>query len=274
MFANASLLCTRSHRLCARALAFALVAMTLLWVAAPRVACAEERIDPAHACSLSVRASYDKQPLGGMEFSVRRVAEVDAQGRYVLVGAYVDADVELNDLSDAEEWDAAAANLASWVKENELPADVESVTDSAGAAAFTELACGIYLLEAAPLKTDAGTYTATTYLVALPGATDSGAWTYDVTSVCKVSLSKADDGGDGGSDSGKDSDKDSDKDSGKDSGKDTSGDSDDNQSWAQRWGLVQTGDNQLTVAGTIFVIGLGAVLVGAAVTLRRQFEGR
>lgn len=257
----ASISCART---CARRLSvqvfatavFLMVVSALLCAVGPREALAQERIDPDRACSLTVRAEYDKQTLAGMEFTVRRVAEVDEQGRYALVGVYVDAGVELNGLTDAAGWDAAATELAFFAKEHALAADAESATGSDGEALFADLTCGVYLLQAAPLKSDSRTYTASTYLVALPGTGDSAAWEYGVTSDCKVSMTETG--------------RDDDSDSGKDSGKDASGDTEREQSWAERWGLVQTGDGQLTVAGAICVTGLGALLVGLAIMLRRR----
>lgn len=252
MLANVSRARACARRLSIWTLTVAVAAVALLCTATPCAAVADERIDPDRACSLSVQAAYDKQPLAGMEFSVRRVAEVDVRGRYELASVYADADVDLNGLADAEDWDAAAETLAAWTSENDLAADVESTTGSDGVATFVQLECGVYLLQAAPLKADGRTYTASTYLVALPGTADSAAWSYDVTSVCKVSMTEA-----GGNDDS-------------DSDKDASGDTEHEQSWAERWGLVQTGDSQLTVVGTIFVTGLGALLVGAAIALHRR----
>lgn len=37
--------------------------------------------------------------------------------------------------------------------------------------------------------------------------------------------------------------------------------------WAQRVGLVQTGDNSITARGAIVLVALGAVLVTAGLTL-------
>lgn len=230
----------------------ATVAVAFLCAMAPNPALAVERVDPDRTCSLTVQAEYDKQPLADMAFSVRRVAELDEQGRYTLVGAYADADVELNGLSDAGDWDAAATKLAVWAKDRALAADAESATGADGEVSFADLTCGVYLLQADPLKTDTRTYTASTYLVALPGIGDSAAWEYDVISACKISMTET------GHDDGSDSDK------------DASGDAERDQSWAERWGLVQTGDGQLTVAGAIFVTGLGALLVGLAIMLRRN----
>lgn len=264
MLANISRAHVSPRRLLAWAFAVTVAMMatvTFACIASPRAALAQERIDPGRSCSLSVQAAYDKQPLADMAFSVRRVAEMDARGHYALVGAYADADVELNGLADAEDWDAAATKLAVWAKDYALAADVESATDSDGEAAFADLTCGVYLLQAGPLKADTRTYTASTYLVALPGADDSGAWNYNMESACKVSMTetKRDDG----------SDDDSDSDD-PDSNKDASDDTEHEKSWAERWGLVQTGDGQLTVAGAIFVTGMGALLVGLAVLLRRR----
>ncbi len=111
-----------------------------------------------------------------------------------------------------------------------------------------------------PLQDGTRTYTATTYLVALPDAANDGTWNYDVTSICKVSMTEARD-----DDSDDDSDKDSDTNPDKPTDK-----AGHKNSWP--WNLVQTGDKQLTVVGTIFVIGLGAVLVGMAAAFYQKYR--
>lgn len=230
----------------------AVCAAAFLCMLMPRVAQAAQHIDPNHACSLEVEVAYDKQPLVGMEFSVRRVAELDGLGTYMLADAYASADVELNGLTTAEDWEKAASTLAVWAEKHTLEADAEARTAADGTAYFAKLNPGVYLLTSVPLQDGTRTYTATTYLVALPNAVNDGTWNYDATSICKVSMTEAKDD-DSDDDSDKDSDINPDKPADKASHK---------NSWP--WNLVQTGDNQLTVVGTIFVIGLGAVLVGMA----------
>ncbi len=218
----------------------------------PRAALAAQHVDPNHTCSLEVEVAYDKKPLAGMEFSVRRVAKLDDLGTYVLADAYASADVELNGLTTAEDWEKAASTLAVWAEEHALGADAEARTTADGAACFAKLNPGIYLLTSVPLQDGTCTYTATTYLVALPDAANDGTWNYDVTSICKVSMTEA-----------RDDDSDDDSDKGSDTNPDKPTDKASHKnSWP--WNLVQTGDNQLTVVGTIFVIGLGTVLVGMA----------
>lgn len=218
----------------------------------PHTALAAQYIDSKHACSLEVEAAYDKKPLAGMEFSVHRVAELDGLGTYVLADAYASADVELNGLTTAEDWEKAASTLSAWAEKHAFEADAKATTAADGTAYFTKLDPGIYLLTSVPLQDGARTYTATTYLVALPDVASDGTWNYDVTSICKVSMTEAKD-----DDSDDDSDKDSDTNPNK-----PADEASHKNSWP--WSLVQTGDNQLTVVGTIFVIGLGAVLVGMA----------
>ncbi len=226
----------------------------------PRAAVADERIDPTRTCTLTVEATYDKQPLQGFEFSVRKVAAVDDAARYQLVQDYARSGVELNGLGSAADWNAAAMQLETWTTEQGVEVGAQATSGAAGKATFSALEPGMYLLAAEPLKVGSRTYTAETYLVAVPEEGASGTWSYDATSVCKVSMTED-----------------------QDSGKNDGGKTDDGasasaakklktttkqQTWAERLGLVATGDGQLTLMGTVLAVGLGAVLVGVALVVR------
>lgn len=222
----------------------------------PRAVQADEGLDTAHACSLAVQAAYDKEPLTGLEFSVRRVASVDASGRYLLADSYSMSGVELNGLGAAQDWDAAASQLEAWTGSHGIEVQATAATGADGIAHFDALEPGIYLLTSTPLKVDARTYTAKTYLVAVPGANDDGSWNYDVSSICKISMTET--GQNGKDDQGADADRTKKSEGAK------------AQSWAERLGLVATGDGRLTLFGTVLFVGLGAVLVGAALMVRSK----
>lgn len=253
-------------RACAprRASALILVIATLACAivacaAAPRLAHADEPIDTARVCSLDVRATYDKEPLAGLEFSVRRAASVDEAGRYLLADAYSMSGVELNGLGAAQDWAVAASQLEVWTESHTIEAQATSATDSEGIANFGALEPGIYLLTSVPLKVGARTYTAETYLVAAPGVGEGGSWNYSVTSNCKISMTET--GQNGESDKGGDADK---------TEKVEKIEGSKVQSWAERLGLVATGDGRLTLFGTVLSVGFGAALVGAALMVRNK----
>lgn len=227
---------------------------------APRAAAADERIDPARTCSLTVEATYDKQPLEGFEFSVRKVAAVDDAARYQLAQDYARSGVELNGLGSAADWNAAAMQLETWTTEQGVEVGAQATSSAAGKATFSALEPGMYLLAAEPLKVGSRTYTAETYLVAVPEEGTAGTWNYDATSICKVSMTEEEDSGknDGGkTDDGASA-----------SAAKTSKTTTKQQTWAERLGLVATGDGQLTLMGTVLAVGLGAVLVGVALVVR------
>lgn len=228
---------------------------------APRAAAADERIDPARTCSLTVEATYDKQPLGGFEFSLRKVASVDDAARYQLAQDYARSGVEVNGLGSAADWNAAAMQLETWTTEQAVEVGAQATSNAAGKATFSALEPGMYLLTAEPLKVGSRTYTAETYLVAAPEEDAAGTWIYDTTSICKVSMTEEE--GSGKNDDGKTDDARSDASAAK-----TSKTTAKQQTWAERLGLVATGDGQLTLMGTVLAVGLGAVLVGVALVVR------
>ncbi len=119
------------------------------------------------AGSIEIRYASEGQAIAGATFSLYRVAEIDAQGAYVPVGAFADCPVELK-ADTAEEWRALAETLSGYALN--AVADAKGSTDAQGALRFGELARGLYLVVGAELRTGSQRYLAEPALVTVGDA--------------------------------------------------------------------------------------------------------
>ena len=158
----------------------------LLMLAAILPTAAAPPIDTAAACSLTIQTEYAGSPLAGMRFSLYRVATVAESGYYTLTADYAASGTDVNGVTDAGGWRAAAASLAAWTAEHRVAALAQATSDAQGEATFAALTPGLYLVGETRLVAGRQQYIGGAFLVALPGITDAGVWFYDVTAIEKV----------------------------------------------------------------------------------------
>jgi hypothetical protein len=109
-------------------------------------------------------------------FSVYQVGSLDAKGNWELTESLSGKGVELNDLSYASQWDAAASRLAYLVRTENLQG-MAGVTDDSGRMNMEGLAEGMYLV----VQHEGKTYgDISPFLVSIP-CQDGEIWTDDVT---------------------------------------------------------------------------------------------
>lgn len=229
----------------------------LLLAAAPCTALATPLPDASRTGSLSVSVACGGEPLAGVAFRAWRVAGFDAQGRYELAGAFAGASVSLGSLDKASDWDAAAQTLLSWAGEKGVEPDAMAASDAAGKATLAGLEPGLYLLAANEVQLDGHIYTPATYLESVPRITDDGL-VYDVASACKVARTDA---------PATPAAPVTPVTPGADASNSDQGNGNGGKTWAQRMGLVQTGDNSITLRGVLVLVALGAVLVAVGLIL-------
>lgn len=146
-----------------------------------------EQIDPAQPGSLTVVSKAQEQPVAGMTLSIWQTATVDHYGAYTLTAAFEPSGTAVDGLETAQQWHQAAAALAAWTSEQQLPALAEETTGADGTALFSGLEPGLYLVSAEEAATDTMRYTAETFLVSVPNReADSDTWDYDVSVVPKI----------------------------------------------------------------------------------------
>ena len=161
-----------------------MTAVTVLTAALP--ATAAPPIDTAASCSLTLQSEYAGAPLYGMSFALYRAATVSESGRYTLCADYAGSGAEVNGITDASGWRAAAESLAAWTAQAGLTPLSRATTDADGKASFAALTPGLYLVGATRMIRGRQQYICGAFLTALPGITDAGDWYTDVTVFCKV----------------------------------------------------------------------------------------
>lgn len=155
----------------------ALVQLTPAWAA--------ELADPAQKVSLTIEAQQNGRAVSGMGLSLRRVAEMDARGRFALMGSYQSSGVSVDGLTSSSQWNQAAKELNDFAAEESIPADVWTVTEGQGVCTIDGLESGLYLVAAETLETAEGRYDAAPFLVALP-MLENEAWDYAPTVMPKI----------------------------------------------------------------------------------------
>lgn len=155
----------------------ALVQLTPAWAA--------ELADPAQKVSLTIEAQQNGRAVSGMGLSLRRVAEMDARGRFALMGSYQSSGVSVDGLTSSSQWNQAAKELNDFAAEESIPADVWTVTEGRGVCTIDGLESGLYLVAAETLETAEGRYDAAPFLVALP-MLENEAWDYAPTVMPKI----------------------------------------------------------------------------------------
>ena len=93
---------------------------------------------------------------------------------------------DVNGVTDAGGWRAAAESLAAWTAKHSVAALAQATSDAQGEATFAALTPGLYLVGETRLVAGRQQYIGGAFLVALPGITDAGVWFYDVTAIEKV----------------------------------------------------------------------------------------
>ena len=126
----------------------ALVQLTPAWAA--------ELADPAQKVSLTIEAQQNGRAVSGMGLSLRRVAEMDARGRFALMGSYQSSGVSVDGLTSSSQWNQAAKELNDFAAEESIPADVWTVTEGQGVCTIDGLESGLYLVAAEMLAATAG----------------------------------------------------------------------------------------------------------------------
>ena len=118
-----------------------------------------------------------------------RVADVDSSGVYTAIEGYGELGLEeVNDQTTAAEWEEMGKKASETVKTLEASPAAETVLEN-GAGSASDLATGMYLVEADTVLSPEYEYKFTPYLISLPNnyyaSTEDDTWVYDVTTGLK-----------------------------------------------------------------------------------------
>lgn len=150
-------------------------------------------IDPEAPVTLTLNVKYGSDPIGGMEFSIYRVADADNFPNITVTPEFTAYSVSFLDLDTNEEWLALAETLAGYVASDNLTPYDTDVTDSDGVASFPNttdpLEHGLYLVIGKTITINDYTYKAVPYFVFVPYVDElTNEPVYDVVSNVKISI--------------------------------------------------------------------------------------
>lgn len=149
---------------------------------------AEDEIDPARPCSLSILPHEGYTPITDGDLTLFRVGELDGSGstlRYVLTGQFAGSDVSLENLGDDDA--ASAKALADYAEQQHLEGDTREIGDNG--ARYEGLTVGVYLvIQKNPAE---GYYPIEPFLISLPAVEDER-YVYDVAAAPKAAPKKGD----------------------------------------------------------------------------------
>ena len=172
----------KRKQLCQIAISLAVVACLLFSV--PATALAAEAVDTTKICSISLYCHYEGTPLAGMGLRVYRVADGTLDAGFKLSGAFSTLPVSLSGLDNAG-WSLAASTLATYIQPNGISATSSATADANGYVNFSGLSVGLYLVVGDTLKIGNQSYSFAPFFVALPSASKTGSWLYDVSAYPK-----------------------------------------------------------------------------------------
>ena len=154
----------------------------------PVTALAAGSIDLNHSRSLTVTADYDDMPISGMQFDAYLISTVDEYGELTVVDRYQEhaADLDIRGKND-ESWQAMAQILAREIMlDQNLKPGSSAVTDEAGAAVFSDIPMGVYLILGDAVERDGYVYSTSPFFAILPEQElSSDTWNYDVVANAK-----------------------------------------------------------------------------------------
>lgn len=157
--------------------------------ACPTAANAFAPVDLTKPLSLTIFANDEETPLPGVGFDLYRIAEMDADARYTLLGAYAAYEGDINDLENAAEWQEAAAWMQS-IAAGKSP-DLSGTSDDKGLVRFENLQAGLYLVSGKPVEIIPWAYTFSPFVVSIPTRNAEDEWVYDVFSDIKLEKTPA-----------------------------------------------------------------------------------
>ena len=163
-----------------------LMAMVMLF---PVSAFAAERINLKQDHSLTVTAFFDRKPISGMFFDAYLLAKVDEYGELTVTENFkaYEKDLDIRGKDD-EAWEKMTQTLEREIlSDKELKPSRTAITNQNGAAEFTDLPMGLYLVSGKGIEKDGKVYTTSPFLVLLPEQDlSSNTWNYHVVANAKL----------------------------------------------------------------------------------------
>ncbi|MEG1886843.1 MAG: hypothetical protein RR177_01845 [Oscillospiraceae bacterium] len=110
--------------------------------------------------------NYNYDAVSGVDITLWRVADF-SEGKYEILPAYADSNVDLNDNDTAQRQETAAHDLSLFINKNQI-SGMQRTTNFDGEASFAELQTGLYLLQVADVISTKTTVVTNRFLVPIP----------------------------------------------------------------------------------------------------------
>lgn len=152
----------------------------------PAVVFAAGRIETDREVAFNISYKDGETPIPNAVFDIYRCADVDEYGQLTVAESFASYPINFKDM-DQDGWQSLAVTLKGYAQRDSLPAAASDKTDSEGNLTVA-LKPGLYLVTGRPLSVDYYTYTATPYMIFLPGTNnEENEWDYEVESYPKFS---------------------------------------------------------------------------------------
>ena len=145
-----------------------------------------EPILPQEECTLTLTYGYDGTVFSDVPVKLYQIAEISADFQYTSTDTFQKAELTLNGIQSAAEWNVIRSTLESYIRANGIQPDAEATTDQAGQVQFAALQPGLYLAVTEPVSHGPMRYFFDAALVSLPGLGEDGFWQYQVSVVPKA----------------------------------------------------------------------------------------
>ena len=166
-------------------LAAGLLSLCIYLFVPGKTALAYSDVDTERSGSLELYFGTEWEGFPGVEFRLYRVADMTADAKFALTGAYEAYPVSLENL-DSSGFRSLALTLYAYTARDEIRPVRTAMTGEEGWLKAENLETGLYLAEGDPFVWGGLQYTPEPFLVSLPGTDESGSrWEYEISAVCK-----------------------------------------------------------------------------------------
>lgn len=163
-----------------RLLSLLMLPVLLLSLLQLPAAAAVTPLETDRSCSLTVTFAKDGVGFSGLEAKIYRVAGASADGTFDLIAPFSSFPVNIHGITSQQEWKTVATTLRAYITANAIAPDRTAVSNETGAAAFSGLSTGLYLVMGVIAENDTGIYEFEDFMVYLPTPLEDGSFDYDL----------------------------------------------------------------------------------------------